>query len=54
MLAEPNTGTHNKQKTFVLQTRLEEVNDIPQNYALEESYVEESNSDFYSDTDGET
>jgi hypothetical protein len=54
MLAEPNTGTHNKQKTFVLQTWLEEVNDILQNNALEESYVEESNSDFYSDTDEET
>lgn len=37
MLAEPNTGTHNKQN--VLQTWLEEVNDILQNYALEESYV---------------
>jgi len=54
MLAEPNTGSHNKQKSFVLRTWLEEVNDILQNNALEESYVEESNSDFYSDTDEET
>lgn len=53
MLADPNTGTHNKQKTYVLQTWPEEVNDILQNYALEESYVEELNSDFYSDTDEE-
>jgi len=30
------------------------VNDILQNYALEESYVEKSNSDFYLDTDEET
>jgi hypothetical protein len=33
---------------------LEEVNEILQNYELEETYVEDSNSDFYSDADEET
>jgi hypothetical protein len=40
MLEEPNIGTHNKQMFCASDTTY--VNEILQNYDLEESYIEDS------------